>query len=284
MKKTSTISAIIIYLSMFIITSSCNTGVNNQIIRDTIYIDSNRLSNINSIKEEIVYADTPNILDKKYYTTADSVIIIAQPFDTLIYLKEYYNSIITFFPELYAPPILSPQQTMRRGTVYVNFINNNGEEDNISFGSEVGQDSYYTLYAYFLQKKNGISKHEVMRKKLRELFYTVNSIFANIENGGTAYGHNQRRIPAFVEFAIYQRDLYNSDVNIYNGKKKFIKWFREIIDAEIKQDESLLPKEAKEKKQKLYNKLSKIEALITNQFYLLQAENFLTDNYNPLWS
>jgi hypothetical protein len=96
----------------------------------------------------------------KYYTTKD-ILIITETSDTLKYSKDEFNHIVDNHPELTNDFAHNPDQTY--------YCNADKEE----FSSEVGQDSYYILYAYFLKQKNGIDKYAERRKKLIDIYSNI---------------------------------------------------------------------------------------------------------------
>jgi len=80
------------------------------------------------------------------------------------------------------------------------YFNANDQEE---FGSEVGQDDYYALYAYFLKQRNGVNEFVKQRQRLIDIYSNINSLFAYFEYGGTYFGHQSRRILGYAEYSIY---------------------------------------------------------------------------------
>ncbi len=100
---------------------------------------------------------------------------------------------------------------------------------NDSYNSEVGQDTYYMLYGYFLKKKNVEKKYREQRKTLINIYNDINSIFQKIAHGGTYFGHQYSRILGYVEYSVYlNRDdssYFRIEYNISKQKKIYLKSF-----------------------------------------------------------
>jgi len=82
--------------------------------------------------------------NSKYYTSEDTISIATETVDTFKFGKEEFNQIVDEHPEFFDKYPSNPDQ------VYYS-AGNNGE-----FSSEVGQDTYYFLYAHFLKQRNGV--------------------------------------------------------------------------------------------------------------------------------
>lgn len=154
-------------------------------------------------------------VNSKYYTKLDTVTIITEIGDTIKYDKDKFNTLIDKHPEFFQDLPENPDQ------FYFCFGNNAG------FGSEAGQDHYYTLYTYFLRQRNGIEKYKEQRKAFIHIFSNINSIFGHIAYGGTYFGHQEKRIPAYAEYLVFFFHLIRKKqtagvVMIFQNKKKFI--------------------------------------------------------------
>lgn len=78
------------------------------------------------------------------------------------------------------------------------------EKERLDFNSEVGQDAFYFWYAYFLQQKNGVKPHDVLRKKLLGSFRSINELNKHLQYGGTYFMHQISRINAYTEYEVYR--------------------------------------------------------------------------------
>lgn len=220
----------------------------------------------------------------QYHTDKDTVYIFSQSKDTLKFSKEEFNDIVDNFPELISLNIQNPDTAYNFSKLYVDLIDSTGEKKRISFGSEAGQDIYYILYAYFLKQKNGIAKYSVRRKKLLEIYNTLNSLFGNLNYGGTYFGHQYSRIEGYAEFSIYwfrhYEDYFDRPYDITKQKEFYIKGLKQIILDEEKIDNNTLGKKEKtERRKQLFDKVDILDKQITDNFYLRMAQSFQSDYY-----
>lgn len=105
--------------------------------------------------DKTIHADTTKqttSVKSKYYTTNNPQLIITETGDTLKYSKDEFNKIVDNHSELTSEYTNEPDQMF--------YCNGNIGD----FGSEVGQDNYYILYAYFLKQKNSIDNYAERRK------------------------------------------------------------------------------------------------------------------------
>ena len=225
-----------------------------------------------------------NKLDRaKYHTDKDTVYIISQSKDTLKFSKEEFNDIVDHFPELTSLNTQNPD-TAYNSTIWVDFIDSSGKNKHISYSSEAGQDDYYIVYAYFLKQKNGIAKYSVRRKKLFEIYNTLNSLFGNLNYGGTYFGHQYSRIEGYAEFSIYwykhYEDYFDRPYDITKQKAFYVGGLKQLIlDEEQFDNYTIEKKEKVERRKKLFNKVNILDKQITDYFYLRMAQSFQSDNY-----
>lgn len=210
--------------------------------------------------------------NSKYYTTLDTLIIPTEIGDTLKYAKDEFNKIIDDHPELVSDYIQNPDQT----------YNCNGERG--AFDSEVGQDGYFMLYAYFLKNKNGEQSYSEIRKKLIGLYSNINSLFGHFEYGGTYFGHQYPRILGYAEFSIYlykQSEKYGiaKTYDITKQKAHYIQSLRQLISDENTIDFNTLGKQKIERVKELNKIVDEIDKAITDNFYLRRTQAFHYGHY-----
>ena len=218
----------------------------------------------------------------QYFTNQNTVSVCTASSDTFNFSKEDYNDIINTYPELTSSNTLSPDSTFH-SRIPIDSLNKPNQPEQYSFESEVGQDTYYILYAHFLKQKNGVAIYALQRKNINTIYQTINSLFASLSNGGSFFGHQVTRIDAYAEYSIYQyknnQAFYNSQSNISISKANFINILKQSVEKEIQSDKSLSNREKAEKTQKMFTAITHLNNQITNKFYLEMAQSFLSKNY-----
>jgi hypothetical protein len=251
-------------LYIFILTTlSCNNQ-SKQTEKTTIAETTNQL---------ITISKTDN---SKYYTTKDTILITNEIGETLEFSKQVFNNIIDNHPEFfnaykeYGYP-QDPDQAYYCNT------------SSIEFSSEVGQDNYYILYAYFLKQKNGVKEYAKQREKLIDIYSNINSLFGYFQYGGTYFGHQSRRILGYAEYSIYllpkSKEDFEKTYDITGQKTLYIKSLRQLIDDESKIDNETLGKEKIKRTKELNKIVDDLDKLITDNFYLRRAQEFHYEHY-----
>ncbi len=212
------------------------------------------------------------LIRKTRYTQQDSLTINGFKFT-----KKEFNQILDNFPRLYQNEVVHPDSLYK-----IEYSNPHFEdfyEQNISFGSDAGQDRYFALYAYFLAKKNKGSKFEYLREPLNHSYQIINTIFERINLGGTYYIHQSSCIPAWVEFEIYQLNKTEYKL-IFDDKTKagctiLIADFNTKIADKIKMTDSKYSFE----NDKIEDLMAKLSKEIANDYVLQQSKTFLETYY-----
>ncbi|NIF04111.1 hypothetical protein F3J23_01550 [Chryseobacterium sp. Tr-659] len=214
--------------------------------------------------------------NSKYYTQLDTIIITTNTDDTIRYTKKGFNALIDKHPEFFNDLPDNPDE------LYFCFGNN------AEFGSEVGQDRYFTLYSYFLKQRNGIEKYTEQRQKLINIFSNINSIYGYIAYGGTYFSHQDMRIPGYAEYFLYlySLDKENQDnadpYDISKQKALYIQSLRQIIEDESKIDFESLGQAKIDRTKKMNTLVDEIDQLITSSYYLRCAQYFHYQYYSRL--
>jgi hypothetical protein len=217
----------------------------------------------------------------KYHTQKDTVYIVTESDETMKYSREEFNSIIDSFPELYSDNILYPDSAYVNRRMGFNLIDSLGNDQPISFASECGADGYYMLYAWFLKNKNGIQQHAARRKKLLEIYRTLNNLFDILYSGGTYYGHMYSRIEGYAEYDIYRyihkKALFANPPDFRQQKAQFISALKNSIGDE---DVNLITDtEKKERLLELRKEINYLNKEITDYYFLEMARAFRKDSY-----
>lgn len=103
-----------------------------------------------------------------------------------------YNQIKKDHPEFFSKKIESPEILWRKFS----------EKQNDP--SLTNKDSYFVYYAHFFQLKNVNPHHISARKKAIQNYLIINDIGRGLKQGGTYFGHEVTRIPAFAEFNLLE--------------------------------------------------------------------------------
>ena len=220
----------------------------------------------------------------KYHTQKDTVYIVTESDETMTYSREEYNSIIDSFPELYSDNAVYPDSAYVNRRLGFNLIDSLGEEHMISFASELGADGYYMLYAWFLKNKNGVQQHAARRKKLLEIYRSLNSLFGSLYYGGTYYGHMYSRIEGYAEYDIYRyihkKALFVNPPDFRKQKAQFMLALKESIGTEINKDAYLITDtDKRERLLELQKDITYLNRDITDYYFLEMARAFRKDSY-----
>lgn len=219
----------------------------------------------------------------KYHALKDSVVIYCANKDTLRYSKQEFNDIVDNFPELTDSRTQSPDDTYGKSEIWVDLVDSLGNKDRRSFSSECGQDEYYALYAYFLKNKNGIARYSVRRNNLIKIYDDLNSLFGELNYGGTYYGHQYSRIEGYAEFAVYwynhYSDYFDRPYDISKQKAIYIAGLKQLIRDEVAIDVYVAKKDKQARIEELSGTVDHLGRLITDNFYLRMAQSFQSDHY-----
>lgn len=228
-------------------------------------------NNFNKGADEDGKDATPvTIPNSKYYTLKDTLVIVTEIGDTLRFAKNEFNSIIDNHPEFFDVFVASPD------ILYNCYVKNN------DFGSEQGRDLYYALYAYFLKQNNGVKEFADQRRRLVDIYSRINSLFAEFQHGGTFFGHQRLRILGYVEYSLStypKRFGFEKTYDIGNQKELYIKSLRQLISDESSIDLESLGAERNQRNKDLNKIVDEIDTLITDIFYLRNAQEFQYSNY-----
>lgn len=203
---------------------------------------------------------------------ADSIDISPWPEESWKYPKKQLDSILADNPEL------NPKEAVDPDLIY-NLCSHPQR-----FGSEVGQDEFYMIYAWSLGKKHPGEAYRRQRANLTAIYSTINRLFDDFEYGGTYFGHQSRRIPAYAEFVLtgeaYDSKHSDKSYDIGPQKKLYITSLRRLIEDESSIDNNTLGKEKLARKRTLNKVVDQLDALITDIFYLRRAQAFQYNYYN----
>lgn len=198
-----------------------------------------------------------------YYTSKDSVFIAGGRDGSMPFSKDEFNSMIDKHPELYSDDVRDPD-----------FVYYSSPAD-IQYSSEVGQDGYYELYAWFLKKRNGDKQYAERRKKLIDIYTNINGLYWQLQRGGTYFGHQYYRIVGYAEYSVHlykqaEKSL-EKDYDISKQKSLYIRSLRQLIQDETPDDSDL--------KKELNSLVNDIDKAITDNFYLRRAQEFQYSHY-----
>jgi hypothetical protein len=207
----------------------------------------------------------------KHHTKQDTLLISTEIGDTLQYAKADFNRMVDQHPEFFEEYPDDPDQA---------YFNNTDKEE---FGSQVGQDRYYIMYAYFLKQRNGVKEFAQQRQKLIDIYSHINALFERFEYGGTYFGHQVSRILGYAEYSIYLLPKTDDDTyktyDITRQKELYIQSLRQLIKDESKIDLTTQGQEKTKRSKELNKLVDGLDKLITHNFYLRRAQEFQYRHY-----
>ncbi|MEZ2442256.1 hypothetical protein AB6805_11065 [Chitinophaga sp. RCC_12] len=185
----------------------------------------------------------------------------------LVYTENELKSILKRNPVFMEKYPTSPAEA------YANLWCHSIPED-ARFGGEAGQDEFYLLYSYFWKKKN--VNQQQRRERLLRLYRYVNEIYGELHHGGTYFGHQYKRIPAYVEYDLYCLDPVDSLPGYKNIRSLYIGLFKEEIKSKISVENDIDPAA----EEKLLGKVDELAPLMTDYVDLMLVRKFQYSNYH----
>jgi len=213
----------------------------------------------------------------------DSINISADTEMPIFYKTADLKDFIKHRPELISEFASDPEIEYAKIKLSPDELDNQKGPD-YSFSSEVGQDDYYSVYAYFLRLRNGDKPFATQRTRLIKLYGDINSVFEKVMGGGTYFGHQETGILGDAEYAVslYPKnkdDYYVKTYNIAAQKQLYINALKQRIDDELSANAELSEKDRETAKAGLYKTVNDIDGLITEYFYLKMAQQFQYTKY-----
>lgn len=201
----------------------------------------------------------------------DSLIVLHfQTNDSLVYSREDFDTILSNHPEFLFEETFDPTLSYHL-------------QSDMEFSSEAGQDNYCMLYSYFLMQVNGEQKYAAQRKRLFQLFSKINELFALIEQGGTYFGHQHKRLLAEVEYAIYlmpkDKSEFRKKYAIDKQKQLYIQGLRQLVADETANNNGIEPQWKLSQIKRLNKVIDNINQLITDNLSLRRAQYFQSNYY-----
>ncbi|WP_413666769.1 hypothetical protein ACEN9X_19795 [Mucilaginibacter sp. Mucisp86] len=197
------------------------------------------------------------------------------------YSKADLRTILRHNPELNDSMPVHPDITYgKRGICGDSTIDKSDPVD--IFSSEIGQDDYYLLYAYFLKKRNGGEKYQKERETLIKIYRDINFIFGRLAQGGTYFGHQDNRILGEAEYSIYRgkgNDYYDKSYDITKQKMLYLNALKQQITDELSSNFDFPDKEKPKLKKELFETVKELDGLITDYFYLESTRTFQYSSY-----
>lgn len=203
--------------------------------------------------------------------STDSLIVLHfQTNDSLVYSWENFDNILSNHPEFLFEEAFDPTLSYHL-------------QHDVEFTSEAGQDNYCMLYSYFLMQVNGEQKYTTQRKRLFQLFSKINELFALIEQGGSYFGHQHKRLLAEVEYSIYLMPKDKSGLRktyaINKQKQLYIQGLRQLVTDETANNGGIEPQRKLNQIKRLNAIIDDINQLIADNFALRRAQHFQSNYY-----
>ncbi|KAA2240721.1 hypothetical protein F0L74_31765 [Chitinophaga agrisoli] len=219
--------------------------------------------------------------DDKTPAPDSSITIPFTDSDSITFSKENMQEVIAFYPELYEEMPDPPDITWARSL--------HGAETpesgaSILFASLAGQDDYYILYGWFLQKHNTGQELKGKRDTLIGIFRNINFVFDYLNNGGTYFGHQFKRIVGYAEYGVYEYRTRNvwfkEPYDVGPQKQCYLAALRQRIADDINAGrDDYSPERLEERRQQISVFVAALDSLITDHFYLRQAQAFQYSHY-----
>ena len=208
--------------------------------------------------------------------TVKKINIILNDTLKLEYTNKSYSGFEKWFKEMALKEIMPPDKA------YEDFMSLDGYKAiSIDFDSEVGQDAFYLLYAYFLQQINGKEKYYRERQELTTAYQSINKLKSYYQYGGTYFGHMYDRIYGYSEYSIYTLDKsLNNESDVVVGKSAFISMLKKVYTEKLKEDGDTPPHEKPEKLKRMMEMIDSIGNNIYNASILKEVKQFYADHYN----
>lgn len=224
----------------------------------------------------------PHLYDDLKLEKEKVLIYVEEGTDSVLISRNKLNKIEKLFPVFKTDFPSNPEESYA-GTSWQYYINEKGEKEDITFGSEAGEDSFCLIYTYYLKQKNGEKEFKTERETLIKLYRAINGLYGELNYGGTYFGHQHKRLNASVEYSIYQlklrKEYYEKKYNFKKQKDLYIKALIQYVADEesqdpYNQDDARDGKgEGSKRGKRLQEKIDILEKLITNYFYLNQVQN-----------
>ena len=224
--------------------------------------------------------DKPKLSETQpQHVVRDSTIRIGDSVIGMEYTREEYRIIKDSFPELQNAHPASPDSTYKDSK---RAIKGNTA---LNFNSETGQDAYYLLYTHFLRQQYRLDTFCARRQQLNDVYQIINSIYQQLQYGGTYFGHQCARIYAYVEYTVYQyaenQQFSSQGDNFIIQKRAYIASLKKMIaDRERVDNNTFDPKEKLQREKEFAERVSKLDRLITDSFYLNNVRKFQQEYYN----
>jgi hypothetical protein len=235
------------------------------------------------IDSGVVKPDT--IAKKKPAHLKDLIIEVYPGNDTVKYSRERLNMAYKLIPEFRNGKMPQSPDISYEARPHTAEFKTEEEREFMSFGCEVCEDDYLLMYAYFLKQHHPGKQAEKHRRKLIAIYRIINSIHGWLAQGGTYFGHQHSRIYAYAEYSVFLRKAYDEyDARDYNypvtmQKSFFIGFLKQLVMDDEKYDLEVTLSDKRERKLMLIKKINELNALITDHFYLREAQGFNFSQY-----
>ncbi|WP_367209948.1 hypothetical protein [Sphingobacterium sp. R2] len=203
--------------------------------------------------------------------STDSLIVLYfRTNDSLVYSREDFDTILSNHPEFLFKETFDPTWSYHL-------------QHDMEFNSEAGQDNYCMLYSYFLTQVNGEQKYATQRKRLVQLFSKINELFALIEQGGSYFGHQHKRLLAEVEYSIFlmpkDKSEFRKTYAINKQRQLYIQGLRQLVADETANNNGIEPQRKLSQIKRLNKVIDDINQLIPDNFSLKRAQYFQSNYY-----
>jgi len=219
------------------------------------------ISKLRAMNPQAESSSTANIVPKDTIRQSEN---IPAPMDSVTYWKMVRDSC----PELFRKVPLSPYEAYDKcESGYM-----------IGWGSEVGMDDYFQVYAKVLRKRSNRTSRSIRRETMESL-KLLNFITTQLSGGGTFYSHMLSRSEGEIEYSIYRMEHGEIDFSPVELEKErsvlFSKWKKNIHNSLVaKKIDNFNGVSDSDLEKQLLDSLSKMKSYTNTAFTLTYLRGF----------
>lgn len=221
------------------------------------------------------------IIPENYELTNDSICIYENNTAKAWFYEYELNQIEDLLPGLAQFPPFHPDSIYSKSTKIIHIHGIDGACKTIDFENEAGHDDFLLIYSYYLKLKNNGSQMAKIRKHLGKIYELVQSVLCELNGGGSGFGHLFLRIPAYIEYDVYQYEnpVENNPNNFKLEKDSLFKQLETRMLSDLDNNVFYPIQQRSSLRNSISKKLKALSALLINFFYYSKGVQFIQSNY-----